>query len=160
MSWWSHRLTSFHVFSFCIYIVKIFIFWLKHVKACPHIKYITANMFLHLFIRQVLRCHSWNMGFLSFLWTKFMDNYEAMTSSTHSFAYSYRLFGANAVQVLKYFLWFWCRLVEWKLRIYMDTILALAPTVQELLPWKFRTFKIPYILYFLSDLHEIYTVLF
>ena len=31
------------------------------------------------------------MKFLSFLCTKWMDNCEAMTSSPHSFAYSYRL---------------------------------------------------------------------
>ena len=31
------------------------------------------------------------MAFSSFLWTKYMGICEAMTSSTHSFAYSYRL---------------------------------------------------------------------
>ena len=40
-------------------ILKIFIFLLKHVKSCLHIKYIGANI-LHLFrvdIRQVLLSH-------------------------------------------------------------------------------------------------------
>ena len=43
-------------------------------------------------IRQALLSHSWNMGFSSFLWTKYMENCEAMISSTNSFAYSYWLF--------------------------------------------------------------------
>ena len=37
---------------------------------------------------QVLLSHSWNMWFSSFLWTKLMENCEAMTSLTHS-SYSY-----------------------------------------------------------------------
>ena len=56
---------------------------------------IRANIILHLFkldIRQVLLSHSWNKGFSSFLWSKYMDTCVAMTSLTHSFAYSYRLF--------------------------------------------------------------------
>ena len=57
-------------------------------------RYIRVNIILHLFreeLRQVYHSHSWNMKCLSFLCTKWMEICEAMTSSTHSFAYSYRL---------------------------------------------------------------------
>ena len=37
-------------------------------------------------IRQVLLSHSWNMGFSSFLCTKYMENCETMTS-THTYLY-------------------------------------------------------------------------
>ena len=40
----------------------------------------------------------------SFLGTKYMENCEAMTSSTHSFAYSYRLFKKCFDENLPYFL--------------------------------------------------------
>ena len=52
------------------------------------LKHIRVNIILYLFrvdIKQVLHSHSWNMGFLSFLWIKWMENCEAMTSSTQYF---------------------------------------------------------------------------
>ena len=41
------------------------------------------------------------MKFLSFLCTKWMENCEAMTSSPHSFAYSYRLFKKCFLKICK-----------------------------------------------------------
>ena len=54
---------------------------------------------------------------------RYMEKSEAMTSSTHSFAYSYQLF-------------------------------------QEMFCWKLQNFKISYLPYFVSNLHQIFTVLF
>ena len=60
----------------------------------PHIpisKCIRVNIISHLLwvvIRQVLYSHSWNMRFLSFLYMKWIENCEGMTSSTRSFEYS------------------------------------------------------------------------
>ena len=69
----------------------------------PHIEiYWILNIILHLFrghLRQVLLSHSSN--FLSFLWTKWMENCEAMNSSTHAFAYSYWLFQKCFVKICK-----------------------------------------------------------
>ena len=55
------------------------------------------------------------MGFLLFLHIKYMENWEAIKSSTHSFIL----------------------------------------TVQEMFQWKLRKFKISYLSYFSSDLHQI-----
>ena len=57
--------------------VKISFFFV--LKLCKSIfpYQITAKTILHLFrvyIRQVLLSHSWNMGFSSLLWTKYVEN--------------------------------------------------------------------------------------
>ena len=98
--WWSYCLTIFHVFcilynfenfhmyksiilKICIY--SFFIALLKHIHGKLHVTiskrlFIRANIILHLFRvdikRQVLLSHSWTMGFSSFLWTKYMENYS------------------------------------------------------------------------------------
>ena len=56
-------------------------------------------------------------------YTKYMKNCEVMTSSTHSFAYSYRLFKKRFIE-------------------------------------NYENSKLLYLLYSLSDLHQIFTVLF
>ena len=91
---------------------------LKHVKACPYNKLYQSTHYSALIrvdIRQALLSHSWNMGFSSFLWTKYMGNCEAMTV------------------------------------IHIDC--------SRNVRWKLRKFKISYLPYFSSDLHQIFTVL-
>ena len=54
------------------------------------------------YIGQVLVSHSLNLRFLSILWTNWMENCEAMTSSTHLFAYSYQVFKKCFVKIAKF----------------------------------------------------------
>ena len=88
VNWWSYRLTIFHVF--CVYNFENFNFLFAQTckSMSPYQNISEQTLFcIVLFrvnIRQVLLSHSWNMGFSSFLWTKYMENCEAMTSSTHT----------------------------------------------------------------------------
>ena len=80
-------------------ILKFSNFLLKHVT-----KYIRTNIILYLFsvdVRQFLLSHSWSMGFFVSLWTKLMENCEAITSLTHLLAYSYRLFKKGFMKIPK-----------------------------------------------------------
>ena len=78
-SWWCH---TPHNFSYILYMK----FWngsyrSKHI---PISKCIRVNIISHLLwvvIRQVLYSHSWNMRFLSFLYMKWIEICEGMTSS-------------------------------------------------------------------------------
>ena len=89
-------MSSRHYLPYILYIkFRKFWYFAQTCDSMSHIlTYIGVNNILHLFreeLRQVWHTHSWNMKFLSFLCIKWMENCEAMTSSTHSFAYSYRL---------------------------------------------------------------------
>ena len=71
-------MSSPHFFPHILYkILKMFFFFFcSDMYMSPISKYIRANIILHLFrvnTRQVLRSHSWSMGFLSILWTKLME---------------------------------------------------------------------------------------
>ena len=92
VSWWCHNLPTCHIF--CTYNLENSNILPKLVIVCSSYQDIfEQTVILHLFkgeLRQVSHSHSWNMKFVSFLCTKWMENCEAMTS-THSFAYSYRL---------------------------------------------------------------------
>ena len=88
--WVDDLIASQFSMYFVYKIVKILLIFAQKCKSM----YLYQNSILHFFrvdIRQVIHSHSWNMGFSSFLWSTYMANCEAMTSSTHSFAYSYWL---------------------------------------------------------------------
>ena len=94
VSWWCHRLTIFHVFY--IQNCEHFNFFAQTCKSISLYKIYQSKHYSAFikswYLRQVLLSHSWNMGYSSILWTKYIEICEAMTSSIHSFAYSCRLF--------------------------------------------------------------------
>ena len=104
-------------------------------------RYIGVNIILHLFreeLRQVKHSHSWNMKFLSFLCTKWMENCEAMTSSTHSFAYSWWLVKKCFLKIgetskCHNFLIFQPIFIRFSL--YCSKILALSSEIKLILFW-------------------------
>ena len=107
MNWWCHRLIFGNIY-FDIKFWQFYFFCSNMSKHCSHVpisKYIRANIVLHLFrvdIRHVLLSRSCNMGFSSFLWTKLMENCEATTSSTHSFAYHIDCSRNVLIKITKY----------------------------------------------------------
>ena len=92
MSWWCHLLTFFSFSTYFEYFIRFFS-PPSNMQKFQNIS--EQTLFCILFsvdIRQVSLFHSWNMGYSSCLWTKLMAYCEAMTSLTHLFAYSHRLF--------------------------------------------------------------------
>ena len=102
VSWWCHRLTSFH--SFCTQKLQNFIFQLWECQTCLNSSLNRWRIMLtpiYLDMRDILSqvwAKYWK--FLN-LCTKYMASSEVMTSSTHSFAYSYRLVKKCFVKICK-----------------------------------------------------------
>ena len=94
VSWWCQRLTTCHIIC-CTYNFENCNILPKLVIVCPSYQAILELTLFYIYSERnwgksnVLIAEIWN--FVSFLCTKWMENCEAMTSSTHSFAYSYRL---------------------------------------------------------------------
>ena len=93
VSWWCHRLTIFH--SFCTQKwQKFHIFSYENVRLALIPLWIDAELCkLQYILIWGTYYHKFgqNIKIFKLLWTKYMASSEVMTSSTHSFAYSYRL---------------------------------------------------------------------
>ena len=91
VSWWCHRLTIFH--GFCSQKWrKSHTFQLRESKTC--LISTMNNVCSGIFLDGEMLIHVWAKQIKKFkiLYTQCMENCQAMTSSTHSFAHSYLLF--------------------------------------------------------------------
>ena len=72
VSWWCHCLTVSYIFLYDFFWKSSFL--LKHVPISKYIRAIKHYSAFRVDLRQEWLSHSWNMGILSFLWTKLMEN--------------------------------------------------------------------------------------
>ena len=87
--WWFIPSQIFHVYIWNFEKFSVLAHTGKNIS--PYQNVSRVNIISHLLwvvIRQVLYSHSWNIRFLSFLYMKWIENCEGMTSSTRSFEYS------------------------------------------------------------------------
>ena len=93
VGWWCHCLTTCNVF--CTYNFDFDFFFFIHNSTQVSIHNIFSLSYFWSFSARKFVFLSFSLQrieFLSYLWTWSMETCEAVTSSTHSFAYSHRLF--------------------------------------------------------------------
>ena len=91
VSCWCHRLSIFHVFCS----QKL---WKSHISATRMQNNVCSDIFWYGDMHVLFTClskeqtNNRNVQIVIYFYTKYMENCEAMRSSTHSFAYSYWVF--------------------------------------------------------------------